>query len=246
MPLAPRAEALAASELGRAASELQGAAVATEAEGLRLHLSNNSNTGYKGVYYKQASGRFDAQHRVHSKDVHIGTFDTAIEAAVAYARTVGEYQPPAPPAVATEAEGFQLHLSSSGSTGYWGVCKRASSGRFEASRRVDGRNVGLGSFGTAVEAAVAYARAVRRAPAAEAGPSGAHVRAGRKRQQHRSSSHKRQRNCRCDAAGRRDAQKVCCSALGRARRSSRRRRAKTRTRTRRKRRRRTRRSKRSR
>ncbi|EOD39800.1 hypothetical protein EMIHUDRAFT_223336 [Emiliania huxleyi CCMP1516] len=156
MPLASRTEALAASEPGRAASEPQGAAVATEAEGLRLHLSSSGNTGYRGVR-KQASGRFQARHMVNGRSVSLGYFDTAVEAAVAYARAVGEYQPPT---VATEAEGLRLHLSSRSNAGYSGVCKHRPSGRFEARRKVDGKDVYIGSFGTAVEAAVAYARAV--------------------------------------------------------------------------------------
>ena len=74
---------------------------------------------------------------------------------MAYARVVGETQ-----AVATEAEGLRLHLSSSSSTGYKGVSK-TTYGRFTAQHTVDSRKVGLGSaFATAVEAAVAYARAV--------------------------------------------------------------------------------------
>ena len=68
MPQAQRTEALAASEPERPASEPQGAAVATEAEGLRLHPSSNS-TGYKGVY--EQSGRFQAKHMV--VDEHAGT-----------------------------------------------------------------------------------------------------------------------------------------------------------------------------
>ena len=63
--------------------------MATEAEGLRLHLSSSSSSGYKGVN-KQASGRFEAKHRVGGKVVYLGTFGTAVEAAVAYARAFGE------------------------------------------------------------------------------------------------------------------------------------------------------------
>ena len=181
----------------------QGAVVVTEAEGLRLHLSSSSSTGYRGVS-PPFSGRFQARYRLAGKQVHLGLFDTAVEAAVAYARTVGEYQPPAPPAVATEAESLRLHFSSNNSTGYKGV--REHSGRFQAKHRVDGKQFCLGTFGSAVEAAVAYARAVGEAamaPAAgEAGLSAAYVRVvGRKRQQRRSSSRKRQRHCRRDAAG---------------------------------------------
>ncbi|EOD04081.1 hypothetical protein EMIHUDRAFT_466286 [Emiliania huxleyi CCMP1516] len=143
--------------------ELQAADTAGEArqawaEGLRLHLSSSSATGYKGVY--EHFGRFKAEHSVNGRRARIGTFATAVEAAVAYARTVGEYQPPAhpPPAVAAEAEGLRLHLSSSSSTGYMGVTE-PSSGRFRAQHSVGGTEVYLGTFDTVVEAAVAYARA---------------------------------------------------------------------------------------
>jgi len=144
-----------AAEAAGTAAVSAAAPLATEAEGLRLHLSSSS-TGYKNVW-RRASGRFWAKHSVDGRQDTIGTFATAVEAAVAYARTVGEYQPPAPPTVVAEAEGLRLHLSSSSSTGYKGV--RADRSRYKAQRSVGGREVYLGSFDTAVEAAVAYARA---------------------------------------------------------------------------------------
>jgi len=58
-----------------------------------------------------------------------------------------------PRAAIAEAEGLQLHLSSSSSSGYKGVCEVAP-GRFRAVFNL----VSLGYFGTAVAAAVAYAR----------------------------------------------------------------------------------------
>ena len=64
-----------------------------------------------------------------------------------------------------EAEGLRLHLSSAAATGYKGVIEYAS-GRFQARRKANGFYKGLGTFGTAVEAAVAYARAVEEAAAA--------------------------------------------------------------------------------
>ena len=63
-----------------------------------------------------------------------------------------------------EAEGLRLHLSSAAATGYKGVLKHAS-GRLPYSVRYGGTKVCLGNFGTAVEAAVAYARAVEEAAA---------------------------------------------------------------------------------
>jgi len=78
---------------------------------------------------------------------------------VAYAREVGEYQ--SSPAVPTEAEGTRLHLSRSNRTGYRGV-RKMDSGRFKAEHERNGRKVNLGIFDTTVEAAVAYAREIRR------------------------------------------------------------------------------------
>ena len=65
------------------------AAVATEAEGLRLHLSSSGSTGYKGVS-RRPTGRFEAHRSDEGKKIHLGSFDTAVEGAVAYARAVGE------------------------------------------------------------------------------------------------------------------------------------------------------------
>jgi len=60
-----------------------------EAEGLRLHLSVGSSTGYKGVRKDGQSGRFKAEHWSGGRYVSFGKFDTAVDAAVAYARAVG-------------------------------------------------------------------------------------------------------------------------------------------------------------
>ena len=57
----------------------------TEVDGLTLHLSQrNSTTGYKGV--SKNGKRFKAERRMGGKVYYIGTFDTAVEAAVAYAK----------------------------------------------------------------------------------------------------------------------------------------------------------------
>ena len=57
--------------------------MATEAEGLRLHLSSITSTGYKGV--RERGARFTAEARAGERNVYLGSFDTAVEAAVAYA-----------------------------------------------------------------------------------------------------------------------------------------------------------------
>jgi len=222
-----------AEEVAGAAARSAAAAEApvAEAEGMRLHLSSSSSTGYKGVYKgdRGNSGRFRAQtyrSGPGGENCHLGFFDTAVEAAVAYARAVMEEaaaeveetqqreeqreQRPnsnkpnaaeremqrlasdllapalrrraaaasaaeAEAAAATqpvsEADGLRLHLFDKNATGYKGVRTSDSGRRFEARRKVDGRCVSLGHFDTAVEAAVAYARAVAEAEAEESGGS---------------------------------------------------------------------------
>ena len=79
--------AAAAPAKARASDEVGPAQVS--AEGLRLHLSNSSSSGYKSVT-KRGSDRFEAWHSVDGRKVLLGAFGTAVEAAVAYARAVGE------------------------------------------------------------------------------------------------------------------------------------------------------------
>ena len=77
----------AAMEVERQAEE---EALVAEAEGLKLHLSSRSSTGYKGVRKHTQAGRFVACRYAGSRTIYIGVFDSAVEAAVAYARAVGE------------------------------------------------------------------------------------------------------------------------------------------------------------
>ena len=57
--------------------------VEVEAEGFRLHLSSRSSSGYKGVTYQLQSKRYVA---VLPNGSYIGSFATALDAAVAYAQ----------------------------------------------------------------------------------------------------------------------------------------------------------------
>ena len=100
----------------RAAQE--GEQEVAEAEGLRLHLSSRSATGYRGVY--KDHGSFQARHRVGGKQVCLGNFDTAAEAAVAYARAVG--QGPTEAEVAPRAEAAKRRRR--GEAPRWGVSIR--------------------------------------------------------------------------------------------------------------------------
>ena len=66
--------------------------VVEEAEGLRLHLSDTNITGYMGVHdrrrtgYRGESQFFYAVHCKEGRNKRLGTFDTAVAAAVAYAK----------------------------------------------------------------------------------------------------------------------------------------------------------------
>ena len=109
------------------------------------------------------------------KHVFLGSFDTAKEAAVAYARS--EYgradaakllQPRATTTAAGAAailqaarEGLTLATSSSSNSGYRGVYynpKEQSSKKYQLRLRVGRKDVHLGYFATAEQAALFYAR----------------------------------------------------------------------------------------
>jgi len=111
------------------------------------------------------------------KCVHLGLFNTAEEAAVAYARS--EYgradaakllQPrAAPTAAGAEAirqaarEGLSLTTSSSSNSGYKGVTFCPSSKKYQLNVTVGGKKVFLGRFATAEQAARSSTPAGRRA-----------------------------------------------------------------------------------
>ena len=62
----------------------------TEVDGLQLHLSGKSATGYKGVY-RERTGRYAARAPIDNKflgGAFLGTFDSKVEAAIAVAKHV--------------------------------------------------------------------------------------------------------------------------------------------------------------
>ena len=144
------------------------ALAAAAAEGLELPRASSAS-GYCGVSAKGASG-FSASIRVAGKREHLGTFASAEEAALAYARRCAATRgpPPAPPVpeeVRREAaaEGLELATTAKSSTGFEGVAEQRGrdgrmTGRFKAEIRVNGRRECLGSYASAEEAALAVAR----------------------------------------------------------------------------------------
>ena len=155
-----------AEEMGQ--TEAAEAAVRqAEAEGLTLQPANNA-VGYRGV--TRHGGTYQVRISRAGKEVHIGIFPTVEEAALAYARTPeaqARAQAQAKPAPLTAeevvaqaaAEGLTLETNSQAASGFKGVVSR---GYRQVAIVWDGRagkNVQLGSFRTAEEAALAVARA---------------------------------------------------------------------------------------
>ena len=138
-------------------------------------INKRNTTGYKCVTFHPGNKKFEAKLLDGGKRVHLGAFETAEEAATAYARSAyGRadaaklLQPrSAPTATAAEAirqaarEGLTLATSSGSNTGYKGVYyhpKQRGSKNYKLEVTVGGKRVFLGWFATAEQAALFYAR----------------------------------------------------------------------------------------
>ncbi|EOD09458.1 hypothetical protein EMIHUDRAFT_461747 [Emiliania huxleyi CCMP1516] len=169
----------------RATTTAAGAAAILQAarEGLTLTASSSSNSGYRGVTFKpkkKGSKKYELTVRFGGRQNFLGLFATAEQAALFYARreagrdTSDLTAPPPPPpppepssAAGAEAvrqaerEGLTLVTSSSSNSGYRGVVfcpKKRSSKKYQLRVTVGGKKVFLGSFATAEQAALFYAR----------------------------------------------------------------------------------------
>ena len=144
------------------------------AEGLELETSRFAS-GYKGVTPDGA--RYQARVLRAGELVHLGSYVTAEEAALAVARTpearAQVARSKAVPFTAEEvvaqaaAEGLKLETSNFAS-GYKGVIYKAHTDKYEARVRRAGKQVYLGCFVTPEEAALTIARAC---PAASPRPA---------------------------------------------------------------------------
>ena len=167
-----------------------------EARGWQLHLSSSSKTGYKGVGFQhKEGGKSKPSYQAALGGTYIGSYSTAVEAAVAYARAEAEKQGEqqgeeqgeqqgededeeedeeqgdGEVPLVQEGGGWQLHLSSNSMTGYKGVTKATCGPRFHGKFGA----THLGNFDTAVEAAVAFARAAAREAASGGAPLTSHA-----------------------------------------------------------------------
>ena len=136
------------------------AALVTHVDGLQLFLSTNSALGYQGVQFR---ARDRNQFRARYAQTELGSFDTAVEAARAYAEHMLKAHgkrasdvPRVDPQVRF-AQGYELKLSPSNATGYYGV-GRIKSGMVDAKVSKKNMESYLGRFATVVEAAVAVAK----------------------------------------------------------------------------------------
>ena len=146
-----------------------------QAEGLTLRLADNKS-GFLNVYLKNDGKPKPFEARVNRRGgsnvvVSLGTFATAEEAALCVARSpegqaaAVEDATAAQPMTSEEArqqaqaEGLTLRVADNG-TGYFGVALRPGnpSKSYQARMRRGGKQVSLGSFTTAEEAALYLAR----------------------------------------------------------------------------------------
>eukprot|EP00964_Phaeocystis_antarctica_P041237 scaffold23583_cov54-Phaeocystis_antarctica.AAC.1 len=144
-----------------------------QAEGLTLRVADNK-AGYFGVTLNLQASRtrpYEARVWRGGKEVYLGYFATAEEAALCIARspegrTAAERAAAAPVPLTSEevrqqaqAEGLAL-LVAENTTGYFGVSldKPGKAKPYKTQVWRGGKNVGLGSFATAEEAALCVAR----------------------------------------------------------------------------------------
>ena len=152
-----------------------------QAEGLTL-LVANSKTGYFGVYRHPGRPKpYEAQVKRGGKQMSLGTFATAEEAALCLARTpegqaaaekAAVAPPPTPPltseAARQQAQAEELTLLvAENTTGFFGVHHKPGRPKpFQAEVRCGGKKECLGSFATAEEAALCVARSPKEQAAA--------------------------------------------------------------------------------
>ena len=135
-------------------------------DGLNLHLSSRSATGYENVTIRRS--RPNRPYRAKAPGGKLlGDFCSAIEAAVCYARHMHASSSPLPcvPQTATIATGeiIHLHLSVRSLTGYRGVSPHVDPNRAKryVARLGPSSVEFIGYYSSAVDAAIAYALAYR-------------------------------------------------------------------------------------
>jgi len=125
-----------------------------------------SPSGYKGVYSTK-NGKFQVKISIgNGKVKSVGTFNTAIKAAVAYDRAVLKANKSTTllnfPDMVHNLDVEPKRKNKRSSTGYRGI-QKTSSGRFQATIGINSKKISLGTFDTAIQAALAYDQAAIKA-----------------------------------------------------------------------------------
>ena len=125
-----------------------------------------SSSGYRGVSIEKNGGKFAVGIHINGKRKYISSYDTAIEAALAYDEVAIENNRPS--LTLNFPDGLPINYikptpSNNSATGYRGVGKSGKKGRFRAMFYSDGKRKSLGTFDTAIQAALAYDQAAIKA-----------------------------------------------------------------------------------
>ena len=131
----------------------------------RKKRRSNSQSGYIGVI-KVLYGRYRASITMDGKTKHLGSYDTAKQAAKAHDKEAIKLRRPFytlnyPKKAPVGYTPIQKALPSTNTVGYRGVSKNGK--KFKASIEVGGKRKHLGTYETTKEAAIAYDRAVFKA-----------------------------------------------------------------------------------
>jgi len=128
-------------------------------------LSSTNTIGYRGVH--KSRKKFKAAISRDGKWTHIGNYDTAKEAAIAYDRAVLKANKSTAllnfPDMVHNLDVEPKRKYKRSSTGYKGVSKSPNGKKFRAQINTTGKDRSLGTFVTAIQAALAYDQAAIKA-----------------------------------------------------------------------------------
>jgi hypothetical protein len=127
-------------------------------------LHSNNTVGYRGMY--KSGKKFKSEIQIGGKRTYIGTYDTLKEAAIFYDRAVLKANksttllnfPDMVHNLDVEPKRKKQKVRSDNTIGYKGISERPS-GKFAAQIRINSKVKSLGTFDTAIAAALAYDRA---------------------------------------------------------------------------------------